>query len=438
MFGRIGRYFTRYRQVLSEIFLHGYGRETGAGVTINEESAMQLALFHRCLDIKSSTIGALPCVLHKVSMKDGVRTYEEATTHPVYKVLRYKPNDLDSPLEFFAQIVLDLDMWGNWYGITEYGANGKLRAIWRVPPQNVRPYWVDYPGKVAYEYTDVRPNEESNPQDPQKKIKLKLMPGEILHLKNLPATAGRSNYSLCGVGLLEIQKETLGLSVASRNFASEMFSNRAVPAGILQYRGNWDKQRKEEVRKAWDETYGPGNRGRTAVLNADIDYKAIANRGVDMQMYEQRMMVEADIPRITGVPAFYVGVKSDTTYSNTREQTRYFHTVTISQLAARIAQGLEKGLIPPNQRDKYEIRFALDEMMRGDDLTRAKYLEAMVKMGAYNPNDVLAAEGRNPREGGDVYITMPGAAPPGGAPAEPPGAPPAEPAPAPQGEQGNV
>ena len=430
MFGPLGTLLTRSSRVFSTLLFTEQGGKTAAGPQVTEESAMQVGLFYRCLQIKAETLAALACILYRVTEKDGTPILEAALRHPVYQVLLHKPNEMDSPQEFFVQMCLDLDLWGNWYAKPEYHPNGKLKALWRIPPECVEPRWVSFPMKAVYEYTPPSPDGATSPGGTEL-----LMPGEIVHIKALPTTQARSNYGLEGVGLLATQRETIGLAIASRNYASDMLRNKAVPAGILKYKGNLSKKDRDEAAQQWDDRHGAGKRGKTAVLQASVDYQPLAMSAVDMQLFESRMMSNADICTITGVPGFLVGVKSDTTYSNTREQIRAFHSVTIGQLAHRIAKGLEKGLIPAGQRARFEIRFQLSDMTRGDDLARAKWFETMVRIGAFSPNDVLAMEGRNPRAGGDVYTLLPGAAeqtPGEKAPAppdseEPPEEPPEEP-----------
>ena len=405
--GRVGDWLTRSRRIVSGV-LWGSGERTSSGVDVTEETAMQLALFYRSIQIRSETLGALPCSLYRAKREKGSTVYEEATTHPVHHVLRHKPNDLDSPLDFFAQGVIDLDLHGNWYLLTAYGMNGKLQALWRVPPSCVEPYWVEYPRKVAYRYTPpgTEGKQWKGEENPGERI---LTPGEIVHVKAMPATTNRTDYSLCGTGLLQMQTETIGLSIAARNWASDLFRNKGIPAGILSYRGHLTPSAKKELSENWDKMHSGENRYKTAVTTGDIEYKPLAATGQHMQVFETRQALGTDITVITGVPPAALGLNTGVTYSNTREQMRAFHSLTINQLATRIAKGLEKALIPAKQRDRFEVRFDLSEMMRGDDLVRAKYMETMVRIGAFSPNDVLAAEGKNPRPGGDVYTLLPGA-----------------------------
>ena len=407
MFGRIGAFIRRARSFTGQdswfSLLFGGGK-TAAGPEVSEESAMGHGLFRRCLEVKADTLGSLPCKLYRVTSTDGVDMLEEAKGHPVHSVLALRPNDRQSPLEFFAQMSIDLDLWGNSYYLPEWQNNGRLRALWRVPPHCVEAFWTEYPHSHAYRYTPPKPDESKGSAEQRT-----LLPGDIIHIQGMPATQNRSDYGLRGVGLLETGRETIGLAIALRNFMSETVKNRAIPAGILKYHGSLSERQRQEARDDWDSMHGEGKRGKTAVLPVEVDYQALALNHVDAQIAEQNVLSDQRICTITGIPGVLVGVKSDTTYSNTSQQMRAFHAVTISQLATRVAKALEHQLISPSQRGRFEIRFALSDMLKGDDMMRAKWFETMVRIGAMSPNDVLAMDGRNPRPGGDVYTLMPGA-----------------------------
>ena len=50
-------------------------------------------------------------------------------------------------------------------------------------------------------------------------------------------------------------------------------------------------------------------------------------------------------------------------------------------------------------------RFNVTALLRGDMNARRQFYKDMVFIGAFSPNDVLELEDRNPREGGDIYLT---------------------------------
>src|SRR5690349_8761681 len=94
------------------------GRETSSGIVINERRALSNSSMFRAASLISSSIGMLPCPLHKkvrntrqVEKDDGTSETvtstgaERATDHPVYRLLMKKPNAWMTPFEFKTYMV---------------------------------------------------------------------------------------------------------------------------------------------------------------------------------------------------------------------------------------------------------------------------------------------------------------------------------------------
>ena len=414
------------------------GQQTRTGIQINRHTAVQLALLESCLRVKTETIARLPCYLWKLGEEDGIQTLEKAKSRPLYRVLAVAPNPYMTPAEFFGKMVIELELYGNFYALVEYDGAGRISGLYPVPYHTVQPYWIDAPYKRAYRYQPLAYGEEQV-QRPERI----LMQGELLHVRNHDLTNSDGLDGLRGTGLLHTQRETLGLSVEARNYASDLFANAAMPSALIKVRGSLTAQQKKQAAEDWDKTYGSGadngrthgGRGRVGFLSADSDFVPVSMKPLDTQFYQNRQAADADIPRVTGVPPFLVGLPSHTTYSNTEQQVRAFYTGTIAPLTRRIAAALMRDLLPEGDRGSYEIRFDLEELLQGDIATRTKFWGEMLRLGVLNPNEVREAEGKNPREGGEEYAPLPGTEEE--APADEPGEqPPTQPA-QPQGGDQN-
>lgn len=396
---------------LAEIFAGGSsGGNTKTGKLISKQTAVALAILYACERIKSETFASLNCELFKVTEEGGRKKLERAKSKPLYRVLRYKPNNHQTPFEYFTQMVIDLDLDGNHYSLIERDSSNRIKALYPLDPGAVEPFWVDEPYEIAYRYTPSNLG-EGKKEERDRNFRV-LMPGEILHVRNLPfATVGRTGYNyLRGAGLLEAQRETLGLSLEARDFASELFNNMATPAGILSFKKNISPETQKKLKKQWDDAHGKDKRGGTAVLGIDSSYQPISMKPVDAQFHESRTSADSDIPRVTGVPPFMVGLPSQTTYANTEQQVRAFHSVTIGQLAQRISKALERDCLSEDDIGNYEIRFDMSELLRGDIEASTKYYAAAIRNGWLNANEIRELEGRNPRKGGNTYNVPPGGA----------------------------
>ena len=402
------------------------GTKTRSGAHVTRDTAIQLALLEACLRVKAETIGSLPVGVHRLSEEDGIAILEPATTRPLHRVLATAPNPEMTSEEFLGRMVIDLELWGNFYALVSRDRAGRIVGLYPVPVNTVEPYWVDEPYTRAYRYAPAQRGEAQ--EDRKYRI---LLPGEILHVRNHAMSAVYSEDGLCGTGILNTQRETIGLSIEARNLAADLFANAAMPSALIKVRGSITEAQKKDAREAWSKEYGPDQRGRGRIgfLQADTEFVPVSMKPVDSQFFQNRQLADADIPRITGVPAFLVGLPSNTTYSNTEQQVRAFHTGTIGPLTRRIESALMRDLMGPTERSNHQIRFDLEGLLRGDIATRTKFYGEMIRLGVLNPNEVREMEGKNPREGGDEYAPVPGGTQDAPQPEpEPAALPPAQPA----------
>ena len=403
---RLARWYLRHESAQGDWFSFlRQNAQTRSGTRVDRESAIQLALLLACLQVKCETVGALPCALFHASRdENGIKTLEPATSRPLYRALAIAPNPYMTPPEFFARMVLDLELFGNFYADIRYDRSGRLRGLYPLAPKDVLPFWVDQPYTYAY-----RVNLPEGGEKQTHRKERVYLPGEILHVRSNAYSEMDTYDGICGTGLLHTQKETLGLSIDARNFASDLFANSALPSAVIKVRGALSKEQQKQTREAWEATYGRDSKGagRIGFLGADSEFVPVSMRPLDAQFYENRTAADADIPRITGVPAFLVGLPSNATYNNTEQQVRAFHSGCIGPLTKRIEAALSRDLIVPSERGRLEIRVDLEGLLRGDITTRTKFYGEAVRLGVLNPNEVREMEGKNPREGGDEYAELP-------------------------------
>ena len=417
-----GDYFAFLRQ----------GWKSRSGLQVTRETAVQLALLEACLRVKAETMARLPLRLLKISEgEDGIKKVEEAKSRPLFRVLAHNANPYLTMPEFIGRLVIELELLGNFFALPEYDRAGRIIGLYPVPYSTVQPYWVDAPFSRAWRYTPVAYGEEQTQRPEQT-----LMQGEILHVRNHTLTNLDGLDGLRGTGLLHTQRETLGLSIEARNYASDLFANSAMPSALIKVRGSMTQKQKEQATKDWQSTYGSssdpnanaaGGRGKVGFLSADSEFIPVSMKPLDTQFYQNRAAADSDVPRITGVPPFLVGLPSHTTYSNTEQQIRAFYTNTIAPLARRIEAALMRDLLSPEDRANYVIRFDMEELLQGDMATRTKFFGEMLRLGVFSPNEVREMENKNPREGGDEFAALPGEEGPGDEPGEQPPAQPANP-----------
>jgi HK97 family phage portal protein len=237
--------------------------------------------------------------------------------------------------------------------------------------------------------------------------KIKFMPEEIWHLKDMIGPDGVS-----GMSRIEQCKNTIGLSLSAEEYGAKFFANDATPAGILKYPGFLEENVKKGVVKSWDEIHkGSGNSFKTALMEGGIDFAPITMKNEDAQFIQTRSFQVADICRIFRVPTIMVGgageADKSNTYASAEQQMLSFVQNTIRPWAVRIETNISTNLLDEKEREKLFAEFKLEGLLRGDIKTRYEAYKVGREWGWLSVDDVRMIENLDPlgeEAGGTEYI----------------------------------
>ena len=93
---------------------------TKAGATINETSALAISTVYACVYKISSTIAALGLEVYE---KEG-DSVVQANVHPVYNLIKVKPNDHQTAFEFWETLLASAIMYGVGYAVIQRDQRG--------------------------------------------------------------------------------------------------------------------------------------------------------------------------------------------------------------------------------------------------------------------------------------------------------------------------
>src|SRR5262245_59089742 len=111
----------------------GAGSRTASGEPVNVERAVSLTAIWACVTLVAGSIASMPCILYR--KVDDER--ERAEEHPLYDVLKLRPNPVQSVVAFWEAMVTALLLRGNAFGTLTRDDDGRVRAIWYVNPDRV-------------------------------------------------------------------------------------------------------------------------------------------------------------------------------------------------------------------------------------------------------------------------------------------------------------
>ena len=360
---------------------------TGAGVHVTPDTAMRVAAVYASVRLIAGAVANLP--LHvKERVDDKVR--EDRPDHPLWTVLRRKPNSWQTPSQFRRMMQAHVSLRGNAYAL-KVTSNGRVIALLPLHPDRVVVKQGD-DMKLTYEYT--RPDGAV----------VRFRQEEVMHL------VGLTLDGVHGVSALTYARETIGLSLAQENHGATTFKNSARPSIVMKHPGKLGKEEQENLRASLDAYRSGGeSEGKALILEEGMAPEPLSMTAEDAQWIESRKFSRTDIAMFFGVPPHMIGdtEKSTSWGTGIEQQSIGFVTYTLEDHLTTWEESINRDLI--TEPEVY-ARFNRKALVRGDIKTRQAFYVAMMQWGVYSPNEIRALEDENPRDGGDIYYDPPNTA----------------------------
>jgi len=368
------------RQVENRLAGSGYRflfGQTSAGKIVNERTAMQISAVNAAVRILSESIASLPLHVYYKG-EDGSR--RKAEDSELFYLLHNKPNPEMTSFIFRETLMTHVLLWGNGYAQILRNGRGKVLALYPLLP-NKMSVERDEQGQLFYRY--LRNENEPPTMEGNSVI---LLPENVLHIPALGFDG------LIGHSPISMTKNTIGLALAAEEYGSKFFSNGAAPAGVLEHPGVIKDVSK--LRESWNQTFGgTGNAGKVAILEEGLHFNPIAMSPQDSQLLETRQYQLNEIARIFRIPPHMLGDLSKATFSNIEEMSLEFVKFTLAPWISRWEYALTDALLTREEQKKYDIRFNVDGLLRGDYKSRMEGYAVGINNGFLCPNDIRRLEG---------------------------------------------
>src|SRR5262245_42739333 len=102
-----------------------YGVPTVANEPITVERAVSLSAVWACVSLIAGAIAAMPLIVYRRTADD---SRERFTDHPLFDVLRLRPNPVQSVVSFWESMVVALLLRGNSFAQITRDDFGRVRA----------------------------------------------------------------------------------------------------------------------------------------------------------------------------------------------------------------------------------------------------------------------------------------------------------------------
>lgn len=359
-----------------------------AGVTVNEETALNLSTAFACTRVISATGSSLPFKVYKKRPGGGADVVHD---HPLSRIIyeTYDEFGEQGSLLFRSSGYRRQVNGGNLYAQILWHTDMSLKGLMPIHPDRVTPFLNDN-NRLMYEVRTPGSTEY-------------LPAWEMLHIPSInPSSCG-----LMGVGVIEQAAQSIGIGLAQERHEAAQWQNGARPQIVIKTKKNkWDKGARDRFRDDWNDIHqGPDRAGKVGILEdgADIVSMNISNQDAQFLLLKQHSV--EDICRWYGVQPHLVAHLLRSTNNNIEQQSVEFVQYTMLPWLIMWEHFVNIRCLRPEERAQgLYVKHSVDGLLRGDVLSRTKALQIQRMYGAISGDEWREIEERNPLpRGGDEF-----------------------------------
>jgi len=305
---------------------------SGAGKSVTPRSAIQVSVVYACVRVIAETVASLP--LHVYESTD--TGSEKASGHPLYRLLHDEPNAEMTSFILREVMLSHLLLWGNSFCQIIRDGRNRVTGLYPLQPEHME-VDRDKAGTLTYSYTT----------DDGKAVRL--APDDVLHIPGLGFDG------VMGYSPVALERNAIGLGIATEEYGSKFFSNGATPSGVLTHPNVVKNPQK--LRESWHANYGgSANANKVAILEEGVRFERISMPNNEAQFLETRKFQVSEICRIFRVPPHLVGDLERATFSNIENQGISFAVHTIRPWLVRIEQSMNRALFSEKEKGHFYVR----------------------------------------------------------------------------------
>ncbi|MCC8385143.1 phage portal protein [Photorhabdus laumondii subsp. laumondii] len=365
---------------LSELV--GLSYDTYAGKRVSPQLAMQLTAVFSCVRVLAESVGMLPCSLYQQLERGSARAVKEK----LYTLLSVKPNGYMTPQEFWELLIGCLCLRGNFYAY-KVKVFGEVSELLPLDPGSVTSK-LNANWEPEYQVTFPDGSFSTLSQE------------DIWHVRIFTLDG------LNGLSPIAYARQAIGLGMATEEHGSRLFSNGAVTSGVLQTDQYLKDEAYHRLKSDFEERHqGLVNSHKPMILEMGLKWNQISLSAEDAQFLETRKFQLEEICRIFRVPMHMVQNTDRATFSNVENLGIGFINYSLVPYLTRIEQRINVGLVKSDKQGRFYAKFNAGALLRGDMKSRFESYATGINWGILSPNECRELEERNPREGGDIYLT---------------------------------
>ncbi len=355
-------------------------RLTDSAKKVNANSSFKISAFWCGVNTISNSIALLP----KRIYVDTGKKMEVVKGHPVDNLIHSKPNQMMTPVNFWAAITQSALVKGDGFARIIHDGNGDPLelVLWRYEDVTVKTDGRE----LFYKHAD------------REKLYLS---GEVFHIP------GFGFNGVKGKNVVAYAAENLGLSLSADQFGANAYDEKGVTYGVIESDHDLGKTGKKNVRKLVKQDMAEISRHKIAVLDDGMKYKTIGLNPAESQFIMAKASGVEDIARWLNIPLFKLHTKGEGGYNFLIQMSIEYMTSAVMPWGQKIKEEIQRKLLGEKEKAAGLYCFMnYRKTMEVDPKTRTTYYKDMVLIKSMTPNEVRKKEDMNPIDGGDEVLQM--------------------------------
>lgn len=361
----------------AEEWISSHSYDSEAGIFVNEDRAETVAAVYSANRIICDSISSIPFILYR-EVPGGGR--EEAKDHPLYRLLKYQPNEETDAMEFFWELQRDLNFRGRAYVKLVIDGRGTIQEMHRMDPDRTAER-LNSSGRRIYAHT--KDNNRT----------------EILRSDQVWRT-----YLAGGLSPIDSQRENFAIALQHQKHEARFWGNGAKLGIVAIHPGSLSPAASEALKRQIDSKTTGKNAYGTLVLQEGMTVEKVGMTNDQAQFLESIQAKKRDIASIFNVPLHMLQEHSGATFNNIEQKSQDFISYSIRPLAVRWERSLYRSLLTAAEQLEMKAELRLEALLRADFLSRQQGLSIQRQNGIITANEWRTHENMNPTPGGDTRL----------------------------------
>lgn len=313
------------------------------------------------------------------------RQWDEATDHPLHRLLCYRPSPRMTPFTFWQAMETCRDTAGNCYALVVPDKEERVAALDVLDPSKVTVAKDKETGDLWY---IVKPDVGGT---------MYISSRHMLHCRHVTASGD------IGVNPVDVLKEALEYDDRVKEFSLDQVKG-VTGAVVLDIPSNMGDPQVKGIIDKFLENYRRSSNS-IIVLTGGAKASSISRSAVDPHVMDVDQITVRKVARTYNIPSAMLEDSFAGSYKSQEEKQLEFLERTVVPIARMYEAELNAKLLTYAEIcEGYRFSFDVSDLMVADALTRGQLAQIQGRNGLRKINELRAKDGYGPVDGGDTVL----------------------------------